>query len=244
MSAWAGFPPVEWVRPESSQIKTLTAPTQAWGHAPLPNKKNTAYTYAVSEGRAALKASAVSSASMLRQPLRVGAAELGVLRFAWKVPALIARADLSQRELHDTPARVMLVFEGDRSKFSAKNAMLSELAHALTGEPLPYATLSYVWCNDCKPYATITNPRTDRIREIPLESGPASLGRWVDYERDIVKDFTSAFGEAPGALLAVGIMTDTDNTGGSAEAWYGRVSVVSPAQVQRPALKVPVKLAE
>jgi len=49
------------------------------------------------------------------------------------VPALIADADMAHRDADDSPVRVVLVFEGDRSKFSMKNAMLSELAQAMTG---------------------------------------------------------------------------------------------------------------
>ena len=51
------------------------------------------------------------------------------------------------RERGDSPVRLILAFEGDRSRFSAKNAMLSELTRALTGEDMPYATLMYVWSN-------------------------------------------------------------------------------------------------
>ena len=69
--------------------------------------------------------------------------------------------------------------------------------------------------------------RTDRIRKLVLESGPQQLGRWLDYERDIKADFQKAFGEAPGALVGIGIMTDTDNTRGQALAWYGPVSLLA-----------------
>ena len=85
----------------------------------------------------------------------------------------------------------------------------------------------YVWCNVCVPNEVIQNPRTDRIRKLPLESGPAKLNRWLDYERDIKKDFEKAFGEAPGALTSVSIMTDTDNTKGRARAYYGPLKFVA-----------------
>ena len=99
--------------------------------------------------------------------------------------------------------------------------MLSELAHALTGEPMPYATLMYVWCNHSAPGTVLTNTRTSRIRKLVLESGPGNLNRWLDYERDVRADFIKAYGEEPGALVSIGIMTDTDNTESSATAWYG-----------------------
>lgn len=200
-------------------------PKQVWRHKPLPGKQPTRYSYERTDGRHSIKASAVSSVSMVRKAVRVEPDRLAKLKFSWKVPQLIAGADLTQRETHDSPVRVVLVFEGDRSTFSMKNAMLSELALTLTGEELPYATLMYVWCNACVAGTAIVNPRTDRIREIIAEAGPDRLGQWIDYERDIRADFEAAFGEPPGALLHVGIMTDTDNTRQNAVAWYGPVSL-------------------
>lgn len=162
---------------------------------------------------------------MVRQVLRIEPAELSSVRFSWKVPDLIKQADMALRESDDSPVRIVLAFEGDRGKFSGKNAMLSELAHVLTGEEMPYATLMYVWCNTRKPGSVIVNPRTDRIRKIVVESGAGKLRQWVDYERNIRADYEKAFGEAPGALVGIGIMTDSDNTRSTTRAWYGPVTV-------------------
>jgi hypothetical protein len=69
----------------------------------------------------------------------------------------------------------------------------------------------------------ITNPRTSRIRKVVVESGAANLGRWLDYERDVRADYIRAFGEPPGALRGVALMTDSDNTRSVTRAWYGAV---------------------
>jgi hypothetical protein len=151
------------------------------------------------------------------------------VRFSWKVPSLIEQADLATRDKDDAPVRIVLAFEGDRARFSARDAALSELAHALTGEPLPYATLMYVWCNQRAAGTVITSPRTDRIRKLVVESGAARLNAWLDYERDIRADYERAFGEAPGALVGIGLMTDSDNTRSHARAWYGPVRLVPVA---------------
>jgi hypothetical protein len=50
--------------------------------------------------------------------------------------------------------------------------------------------------------------------------------RWQDYERNIRADFEQAFGEPPGALVAIGLMTDSDNTRSQTRAWYGDVTLV------------------
>ena len=194
-----------------------------WRHQVFPGKLPSFYRYVRIDGRDAVMVDSSSSASMVRQVARVEPAQLNRLRFSWKVPALIENADLSVRELADSPVRVMLGFEGDRSKLSAKNAMLSELAQLLTGEQMPYATLMYVWCNQDPRERVLVDTGTDRIRKIVMESGPANLHRWLDYERDIRADFVKAFGEPPGALVVIGIMTDTDNTRSTARAWYGPV---------------------
>lgn len=203
---------------------SMPAPAaEGWQHQAFPGKRPSFYHPEHKRGRDALMVRAHASASMVRQRLRIEPSELGQLRFSWLVPQLIADADMAERDADDAPVRLVLVFEGDRSRFSARDAALSELSEALTGEPLPYATLMYVWCNKRPAEQVIHNPRTSRIRKLVLESGTGRLNQWLDYERDVRADFTKAFGEPPGALLAVGIMTDTDNTRSQTQAWYGRL---------------------
>jgi hypothetical protein len=92
----------------------------------------------------------------------------------------------------------------------------------------------YVWDNRAAPETVIPGGRTDRIRKIVVESGPAQRGHWRDYERHLADDFRRAFGEAPGPLIAVGIMTDADNTRGRATAWYGAIELMAePAAASR-----------
>ncbi len=200
---------------------------EQWQHYPLPGKEATDFSVVELDGRRVVAASANASASMLRQPLRLKPADLGGLSFSWMVPDLIEQADMGLRQADDSPVRVVLAFEGDRSKFSMKNAMLSELSLTITGEPLPYATLMYVWCNSRPVGTVITNPRTDRIRQLVVESGAGGLSRWLNYERNIRADFEKAFGEQPGALVGMGIMTDTDNTQTQTRAWYGPLKLTA-----------------
>jgi hypothetical protein len=214
--------------------RTADAGTSSrWHHYKLPGKQATQFEYARKDGRDALAVKAESSASMLRRKLRIPAAELGNVRFSWKVPELIAEADLASRDADDSPVRIILAFEGDRARLSAKDSMLSELALALTGEEMPYATLMYVWCNKREPGSVITSARSGRVRAIVMESGSKKLDRWLDYERDIRADYQRAFGEAPGALVGIAIMTDSDNTRSTARAWYGPVSLVPTSGPQR-----------
>jgi hypothetical protein len=208
---------------------SATTGALSWRHYKLPGKQPSQFSYVRKDGRHAMAAHSTSAASMVRQAIRIEPEELGSVRFSWKVPDLIAQADMAMRDTDDSPVRIVLAFEGDRGRFSQKNAMLSELARALTGEEMPYATLMYVWCNTRPPGSVIVNPRTDRIRKLVVESGASRLRQWVDYERNIRADYEKAFGEAPGALVGIGIMTDSDNTRSTTQAWYGPVSVGTAA---------------
>ncbi len=211
--------------PRISEPSDISPVFAHWQHLPLPGKKNTEYQATVSLGRDALSANSTSSASMMRQVVNIAPEQLGRVAFSWKVQALMPQADLGLRESEDAPVRVVLAFEGDRSRFSMRDSMLSELARTLTGEPMPYATLMYVWCNTREPESIIQSQRTDRIRKIVVESGPQNIMQWRDYERDIRADYLRVFGEPPGALVGVAIMTDSDNTRSSAQAWYGPLTL-------------------
>ncbi|MBP7521960.1 MAG: DUF3047 domain-containing protein, partial [Leptothrix sp. (in: Bacteria)] len=60
---------------------------------------------------------------------------------------------------------------------------------------------------------------------VVVESGARRLGQWLRYERDVVADFRAAYGEDPGELIGIAVMTDSDNTGTEAEAFYGPIEL-------------------
>ena len=210
---------------QSSNLFWQPEAQSGWEQVKLPGKRDTHYSLVTLNGQNTLRANAQSSASMLRKKIRIEPDALNSLFFSWQVSELMATADMAKRDKDDSPVRIVLAFEGDRKKFSMKNAMLSELSHAVTGEPMPYATLMYVWCNQRLVNTVIENPRTDRIRKIVVESGSERLNQWLLYERNIRIDYENAFGEAPGALIGIGLMTDSDNTQSQVQAWYGAIQL-------------------
>ena len=197
-----------------------------WHAVPLPGKAATRYHWELKEGRQALAAQAVGSASLWRRRLQRPPEALGELSFSWWVDQLIAEANLTQAERADSPARLLLGFGGDVSRLPQRTRLMYELAEALTGEPPPYATLMYVWANGAPLESVLINPRSDRVRKIVVDSGSHGLGRWRDHRRVLAADFRRAFGEAPGPLQSVAVMTDADNTRSRAQAWYGPIRFV------------------
>jgi hypothetical protein len=199
-----------------------------WRHHLLPGKRPTHYTYDATQPVPSVRADAHASASLIRRPLNIAPDQLGTLTFSWRQDALIPGADLERKDKADAALRIILAFDGDSGRLSGRHGMVSELIRMVTGEPLPYATLMYVWCNACPAESILVNPRTDRIKKIAVQSGPEQLHRWLSYQRDIRADFIRAFGEPPGRLKAIGLMTDADNTEERTRVWYGPVRLAAP----------------
>jgi hypothetical protein len=161
---------------------------------------------------------------MLSQVVDIDVTQHGRIRFDWRIEQALREADVALRDKEDSPLRLMLAFDGDRGEFSAKDAAMSELTQLMTGEPLPYATLMYVWCGKREIGTVVHNPRTDRIRKI-VAANPQSALSTGAIERDIVADYRQAFGRSPGRLIGIAIMTDSDNTKSSARALYGPIEI-------------------
>ena len=210
----------------STPAPTPPGAADAWQVVPLPGKPSTSYALSVKDGRPAVAAVSDKSASMWRRSLRVAAADLGEVSFSWWVPAPVAGAHVGESDKEDAAARVMFAFDGNIGSLPARTRMLFDLAEALTGEQPPYATLMYVWDSKATVGSVITNPRTDRVRKIVVDSGSEQLGRWRDHRRDLAADFRLAFGEEPGALQSMALMTDSDNTRSQARAWYGAIRLL------------------
>ncbi|MBI4194706.1 MAG: DUF3047 domain-containing protein [Betaproteobacteria bacterium] len=184
-------------------------------------KTPTQYQLVSHEGRTVVKASARASASGLLHPLNLDPREFPLLSWRWKVTALIATADNTRREREDSPVRVLVSFDGDTDKLPLGERMFFDNVRLLTGQRMPYATLVYIWENRAPRETVIPNAHTSRIRMIVAESGRDKVGAWHEVTRNVHDDFRRAFGEEPGTIIAVGIMTDTDNTGGNVDAYYG-----------------------
>ncbi|GAB7549264.1 DUF3047 domain-containing protein [Cupriavidus sp. 8B] len=187
------------------------------------NKIPTRYTLTEVDQRMVLHAEADNSASGLYVPL-VGR-EPGMLNWTWKTRDVIRSADNSLAPREDAPLRIFVAFDGDKGSLSLKDQLMYEMARLTTGREMPYATLMYIWGGRKPEGSVVSNPHTDRVRMIVVDSGTRHTGEWRCHRRDLRADYRKAFGADPGKVVAIGIMTDTDNTKSRAESWYGDIAL-------------------
>lgn len=197
----------------------------------MRKKKPTEYAMVHDQelNRTVLHAYADKASSGLRHEVNIDPLQQPWLSWSWKVGSLIRMADNTQRETEDSPVRIVLAFDGDKNKWSFMDTILFDTAKLVSGHEFPYATLMYIWENKAPKETIISNTRTGRIQMLVAESGPANVGKWVSYQRNIVDDYVKVFGEQPGRLIGIGVLTDTDNTEQQVQSWYGDIRLLRQA---------------
>lgn len=184
-------------------------------------KKMTEYALVDYGGTTVMKAMAHASASGLRHAVSVDLRAMPWLQWRWKVPQALEDAVDPAGQVADSPARVIVTFEGGRDQLPPDEQMNYDLALAMTGNKLPYATLMYVWESRLPEGTVITHHMTTRVKMVV--AGGRKPAVWHEERRNVLSDYRRAFGEEPPRVASVGIMSDSDNTGASVTAYFGDI---------------------
>jgi len=91
----------------------------------------------------------------------------------------------------------------------------------------PRHALSYIWDSRLAAGTALDNAYSSRVKVIVLRSGPAEVGRWVEERRNLYEDWRRVVGSDPPRLAGVAIMTDTDDTGERAVAYYDALTLAT-----------------
>jgi hypothetical protein len=186
-------------------------------------EKHTTYTLVKDDHTVVVKAVAEASASGLTREVKINPKEYPIVQWRWKVSNILKKGDVYRKEGDDYPARIYITFEYDSSKLSFYEKTKYNAIRLLYGEYPPLGAINYIWESKAPIGTMVPNPFTDRVMMFVAESGPSKLNQWVSEERNIYEDFKKAFKEEPPLISGVAIMTDTDNTGESATAYYGDI---------------------
>ncbi|MFB6232237.1 MAG: DUF3047 domain-containing protein [Salinibacter sp.] len=164
-------------------------------------------------------------ASGLVRRMRISPDQHPILTWRWRVSNVLEDGNARKKSGDDYPARIYVSFDYDPSNLGFFDRAKYEALQALGYDQIPTRALNYVWASTVETGTVLPNPFTDWVQMIPVESGSAKVGTWVREQRDIRADYREAFGEDPPPINGVAIMTDTDNTGGAATAYYGDIVV-------------------
>ena len=173
------------------------------------------------DGQQVLRIEADRSYGNLVHPLKLTSPP-GQLSWSWRVDRPLGAANLRTKAGDDAAAKVCVFFDLALDKVPFDERLLLRMARAAASEPLPGATVCYVWDNNLPVDTVVPNAYTGRLRYLVLQSGPAALGQWRSERRDVAADFMRLFGpesaQVP-ALIGIAIGADADNTGGRSIAY-------------------------
>jgi len=168
---------------------------------------HTVYRPVFIDGRHALQAESRASASGLFFEKEIDPKKMPVLSWSWKIEHVLPKGDATTKQGDDYAARIYVVFP---SFFFWKTK-----------------AINYIWANRLPKGTAIASSYTSNSAMIAVESGNALSGSWQEERRNIFDDFRNFFKEEPPEIGAIAIMTDTDNTGESAVAYYGPIKMLS-----------------
>ncbi len=193
---------------------------------PLTFKKierHTTYSLVKDGESIILKAVSETSASGLIREIKIDPKQYPIVRWRWKVENILEKGDVRKKQGDDYPARVYITFEYDPSQLGLIEKAKFEAVRLVYGQYPPIFAINYIWESKSPIGTIVPNPYSDRVMMIVVQSGKTKLNQWIDEERNIYEDFKKAFGREPFMISGVAIMTDTDNTGERAIAYYGDI---------------------
>lgn len=201
------------LHPFAGDGSTPAAPWRVVG-LPRQSKPFTRFSVVDLDGHKALRVEADSSYGNLVHPLQ-DAITSAHLAWQWRMDEPNPQADLHQRQSEDIALKVCVMWDMPIEDVPFFERQVLRIARAHAAEPLPAATVCYVWDAHLPVGTQLDSPFTRRLRYIVLRSGSDPLHRWMVEQRDIVADFMTLFGsEAHGLppLAGIAVGADTDNT--------------------------------
>jgi len=177
---------------------------EGWMEQTFTGRPRVGYRLARDGGGRALVADCMSAASGWSWDEEIDLARTPLLSWRWKVDKLPEGAGERTVAGDDFAARVYVV-------------------HRTGWMPWEVRSLVYVWARAEPAGADWPSAYTPRAHHVALRSGRAETGTWREERRDLRADLRRYLGIETSVVHAVALMTDCDDGGGMARAWYGDI---------------------
>lgn len=167
-------------------------------------KGETEYQFTEIDGAPVIYAKSSGTASGLTKEIEIDLTKTPILHWRWQVKDTLSNVNEKIKSGDDYPARIYVVRKGGI---------------------MPWRTraINYVWSSQNPVGSHWPNAYTSQSQMLALRTGKQMAGQWVKEQRNVLSDFKKLFGEDITHVDVVAIMTDTDDSGQQAEAYYGDI---------------------
>lgn len=156
------------------------------------------------DGKTAVKAVSEGTASGLVRHMRIDLNKTPYMHWSWKIDHVLSGVDEQQKSGDDYAARLYVVISGGLFFWRTR-------------------AISYVWASRQPAGQVWPNAFTSNATMVAVTSGATQAGQWVAQKRNVLQDIKQLLGLDKTHIDAVAIMSDTDNSGQSATAYYGNI---------------------
>ncbi|MDN3519636.1 DUF3047 domain-containing protein [Aquisalimonas lutea] len=169
----------------------------------------TRYELVEVDGRQAVHARCTdASASGLFLQEEVDLEATPIVEWRWRVDEAFSGIDETTKAGDDYPARIYAVDEHSILRWRTR-------------------ALNYVWSSEMEQGADWPNAYASQAHMIAVRSGPPEReGQWHIERRNLREDFRRFHDRDLERINAFAIMTDCDDVGEPAEAWYGEIRLL------------------
>ena len=130
------------------------------------------------------------------------------INWSWRVENILDGVDETSREGDDYAARIYVVKSGGWFFWRTR-------------------AINYVWSNHQPAGSTWPNAYTGNSTMLAVVGGGNKTGKWVTIKRNVRDDLKRYLGLDVKTIDAVALMTDTDDSGQTAKAYYGDIFFTS-----------------
>ncbi len=187
------------------ELEEKKTPVKGWWMVSYFAVPPTQYSRA---GKRIIKAESLGSRSSLFKEVGEKERHFPILSWRWKISNVVRSAIETRKDRFDAAARVLVIF-GEEKGFKIMEG----------AEPSGFR-IEYIWTSHLPKGRIFDHPGEKYSKVFVLESGEKKTGQWVYEERNLHKDYKSAFGTEPDGVLAIGIQTDTDHSNEMVTAYY------------------------
>lgn len=168
----------------------------------------TEYSIVELDDRRCLRAQSSGGASIMLSELRFQPGPNQWVSWEWRVDRHVDGEALESKEGSDVAARVYVYF-------SAKGISL----------PWKRPSIDYVWSAYLPVGTVLESPYSSDAKIIVATSGKENTGEWMRIVRNIHDDYKLVFGGEVPEVVAIGVMTDSDNTNGESLAYFDNLEI-------------------
>lgn len=195
--------PTAQVSAESERIMVLTA-SDLSGWEEKSFQDWTEYAVVDNGTEHVVRAVSKGSASGLFKKMAVDLRRTPFLHWSWRIENILDNDREQSKAGDDYVARIYVVFSGGAFFWRTR-------------------ALNYVWSSHQEVGSVWSNAYTSNAVMVAQQSGDALVGRRVTESRNVLADAQRLLGPGYTRIDAIAIMTDTDDTGQEAVAYYGDI---------------------